>query len=293
MNKIVLVILLLIFELGGAFFLNQQYPDGRLQVEFFDVGQGDSTFINTINNKRILVDTGPDNRIVEKLNSKFKNLSKDIDYLILTHSDSDHIGGLIEVINEFNIKNIIFNFKINPNAKYQKNLEELLKNEGSNIIKVNADSDFMVDGCNIDFVWPSVEEGNLYEQNPSVLSTNDSSISLKLTYNKFDLFLGGDISTPVEDKIQNLIGQVEVMKLDHHGSNNSNSQDFLEILHPKYAIAEVGLNNKYNHPNPLVLKRLDSLGVQIYRTDMDQDIICSIKSWEDYSCGSVGLLNLF
>ena len=278
MNRLYLLLLILILQIGGLFYVNQQHPTSRLRVEFLDIGQGDAILIETVNNKTILVDTGVDNRVVEKLNSHLQPLNNVIDYLVLTHSDSDHIGGLSGVLQNFEVKNIIYNFDFNLDNKTQKHDFDLIALEGSNISKVTAESDFNYDGCQINFVWPSLAESF------ANLSDNDSSISMILSYNGFDVFLGGDISTAVENKIIPIISPVEVMKLNHHGSNTGNSLDFIRALNPQLTVISVGKNNSYHLPNSLVLERLGQLNIKILRTDNDGDITCEVVSEKDYNC---------
>jgi len=280
MNKLVLIITLLVLQIVGTFYINQQYPITRLKVEFLNVGQGDAILIETVNKQHILVDTGRDNRIVEKLVNKLQNFENTIDILILTHSDNDHIGGLSGVLENLKIEKIIFNFELNKSIKSQQDLDNLIIQEGSITSKVDAESDFTIDGCEIDFVWPSVESEFL------VLSDNDSSISLQLSYKGFDMFLGGDISTSIEEKIIPLISPVEVMKLNHHGSNTGNSAEFLTALNPKIAVISVGKNNTYHLPNTLVLQRLQELNIEILRTDNDGDIFCQVTNEQDFNCAS-------
>jgi competence protein ComEC len=214
--------------------------------------------------------------------SKTKVIDKVIDYVILTHPDMDHIGGMIGVLEDFEIKNIILNFDMNTQSKYITELRRYIEVEKSSIINVFDTSDMYIDDCYFDFVWP---RANINKSKS--LSDNDSSISIKMTYQGFDLFLGGDISTNIEDGIVSDINEVEVMKLSHHGSNTSNGQGFLEALSPEYVIIPVGKNNQYNHPSKNVLSRLESIHSKTFRTDQDGDIECKIKDNIDYSCFSL------
>jgi competence protein ComEC len=259
-----------------------QYPTYPLSIIFFDVGQGDSVLIETSNNTKILIDTGPDSRIVEKMATKAKTIDKKIDYVILTHPDMDHIGGMVGLLENFEISNVIFNFDLKDQSKYIKGLRQSIENEKSNIIEGLDTADILIDGCDFDFVWPKDDLTS-----KSSLSSNDSSVSMKMSYKGFDLFLGGDISENVEDKIVNEINEIEVMKISHHGSNTSNSSEFLESLSPEYAIISVGKNNQYNHPSKRVLGTLEEQKIKYFRTDQEGDIECKVKDNIDYSCFSL------
>jgi competence protein ComEC len=280
MYKYYLIILILVLQLILKCFVNQQYTTPRLLVEFIDVGQGDSILIETNNKNKILVDTGPDNRIVEKLSQQFPSADLVIDYLILTHSDSDHIGGAVELLKNFQVKNIIYNFNIDPNAGIQKALENQINIEGSKKLKVTENSDFIIDGCMIDFIWPNTEF------NSTDLDDNDSSIAFVLSYKDINVFLGGDISSVVEKKLIPVISPVEIMKMNHHGSNTANISEFLTILSPEVGVITVGKNNHYNLPNKLVLKRLQELNIQMFRTDINGDIFCKIYNTSEYNCSN-------
>ena len=285
MNKIILMVIILIFEINGLANVYLQYPTYPLSIIFFDVGQGDSVLIETSNKMKILIDTGPDERIVEKMASTTKIIDNKIDYVILTHPDMDHIGGMIGLLENFEIENIIFNFDLNIDSKYIKELKQLIQNENANLIKGYDSSDMYIDDCYFDFIWPKDEQ-----KPQSSLSDNDSSIALKISYKEFDLFLGGDISTNVEKIIGGEINKVEVMKTSHHGSNSSNSIGFLELLSPKYAIISVGRNNQYNHPAKNVINNLEIEKIKYFRTDNDGDIECKVKDSVDYSCFSLSFL---
>jgi competence protein ComEC len=252
------------------------YP---LSITFFDIGQGDSALIETNNQTKILIDTGPDERIVEKMASNTKIIDNKIDYVILTHPDMDHIGGMIGLLNNFEIKNVIFNFNYSTKSKYITELLKAIENEKSNIIIGSDSSDMYIDDCYFDFIWPKDEQTT-----GKSFSDNDSSISIKVSYKGFDVFLGGDISIGIEDSIANDIDEVEVMKLNHHGSNTSNGLEFLQILSPEYAIISVGKNNKYNHPGKNVISNLEDQKIKYFRTDEEGDIQCKVRDNVDYNC---------
>jgi len=272
-----MLLLIVVFQLGSILSISLQYPTYPLSITFFNIGQGDSVLIETENKLRILVDTGPDGRIVEKLSEKFKVLNNSIDYVILTHPDMDHIGGMVSVLESFDIKNIILNFKLDEvSSKYFEKLESAVEIEKSVLIGVDDKSDFAINNCLLDFVWP--------EEISKKLSDNDSSISVKIDCKGFETFLGGDISSDIEEKIVDKLGQVELMKLSHHGSNTSNSDTFLKTLNPRYAIISVGKDNKYNHPNQNVLGILAKNSLEFFRTDEVGDVVCRIRDEKDFIC---------
>jgi len=285
MGKVVLMFIVLIFEIGSLVNIYLQYPTYPLSVIFFNVGQGDSVLIETSNKIKILIDTGPDERIVEKMASSTRIINNKIDYVILTHPDMDHIGGMVGLLKNFEIENIIFNFDFSIDSKYIDELGQSIQNESANLIKGFDSSDMYIDDCYFDFIWPK----NVQDTQPS-LSENDSSISIKMSYKGFDLFLGGDISTNIEDIIGGDINEVEVMKISHHGSNTSNGIEFLELLSPEYAVISVGKNNQYNHPAKNVINNLETEKIKYFRTDIEGDIECKVKDNLDYSCFSLSFL---
>lgn len=251
----------------------------NLEIYFIDVGQGDSTLIITPNKKKILIDGGGASE-----NSTYdvgKNillpylLDKqiiNIDYIIFSHFDSDHSQGLAYTIQELKVNNVI----IGKQFEMSKNYEEFIKIVKDKKIKlytvtagqkINIEKDLY-----FDILWP--DSTNVISDN--VL--NNNSLVCKLEYKNFSMLFTGDIEEKAEramlEKYKNdlRILKTTILKVAHHGSKTSSSKEFLKAIKPKIALIGVGKDNKFGHPNNIVLKNLEGLNCKIYRTDENGEI---------------------
>jgi competence protein ComEC len=242
--------------------------DALLIVSYIDVGQGDSILIQTPNNKNILIDAGTSSygpKISNYLRSRGINK---IDVLIATHPHADHIGGMSHIIENFNIGSIYM-----PNvASTTKTFENLLltiQSKGLTIKTAKAGVLIEIDSAvTAQLIAPNSSKYN---------DVNQYSAVLKVTYNATSFIFTGDAGQLSEQEMLNsgYNLKADVLKVGHHGSSTSTTQAFLSAIAPKYAIITVGANNRYGHPNDLVLNRLADMGVTIYRTDLDGTIIIS------------------
>ena len=255
-----LIILILIFLIH--FHIND-----IIKNTFFiaiDVKQGDSSLFYS-NNKSVLIDTGGvyNQNISENTIIMLKSLGiRKIDYLILTHGDFDHMGDSIYLVNSFKVENVILN-----NDDYNDLEQKLIK-----VLKKK----------NINY-YQNIKELNignnkLYFLNHKLYDNeNDNSSVIYTEVNNYKFLLMGDASKEVEEEIlskYNLI-DIDILKVGHHGSKTSSSEDFINSITPKYSIISVGENNRYGHPNDIVLDNLEKS--KIYRTDQNGSIIFKIK----------------
>lgn len=276
-----LIICILIFELNIFPPLNP-----KLQVHFIDVGQGDSTLIQTPTNKTILIDGGGSNfeggfdvgnkvLIPYLLDRKIHKL----DYVIISHFDSDHCQGILETMKTIRIGEII----ISHQKKSSYNYREFIRIVKEKNIKVR----FVVAGDNVKIeneisfyiLWPTKEQ---IEENP----LNNNSIVTKFCYMNFSMLFTGDIEEIAEKAIlekypnkvnskkknEHNIFKASVIKVAHHGSKTSSTMDFLEAVKPEIALIGVGANNKFGHPSEETLKKLQNINCSIYRTDQYGEI---------------------
>ena len=234
--------------------------DKNNYVYFIDVGQGDSALIVTKNNKSILIDTGGkvgSNYSLMKSNviPFFKSIGiRKLDYLFITHGDYDHAGYGIDLVNNFNVKNRFTN-----KGKYNSLEKKLnIKSFNNSYIKID-----------------NVE---IYSLNSKLYNNeNSDSLVLLVIIDNYKLLFMGDASINTEKDIMNNydIGDVFILKVGHHGSKTSSSEEFINSVNPKYSIISVGKNNKFGHPNKKVLDNLSNS--KIYRTDIDGSIMFKIK----------------
>lgn len=240
------------------------FSSGTLRVNYIDVGQGDSIFIQLPNNETMLIDAGEvykSDNVINYLNNL--GITK-IDYVIGTHPHTDHIGGLEEVINTFDIGSIYM-----PRASStSKTYEDLLTTISSKGLKVKTAKSGVVvldeDNLKLEFIAPNSD---------SYSELNNYSAVLKLTYLDNTFLFMGDAETLSEEEITNEI-KADVIKVGHHGSDSSSSLEFVKKVSPEYAIIMVGVGNSYNHPYQSIIDRYESVGAKVLRTDLDGNIVC-------------------
>ncbi len=235
-----------------------------LRVNYIDVGQGDSIFIQLPNKETMLIDAGEayeaDN-VINYLN----NLGiKKIDYVVGTHPHTDHIGGLEEVINTFDVGSIYMP-KVSSNSKTFEDLLTTISNKG---LKVKTAKSGVVvlseDNLKLEFIAPNSDNYS---------NLNNYSAVLKLTYLGNTFLFMGDAETLSEDEITSDV-DADVIKVGHHGSDSSSSVEFVKKVSPEYAIIMVGEDNSYNHPYQSIIDRYESVGAKVLRTDLDGNIVC-------------------
>ncbi|WP_374019580.1 ComEC/Rec2 family competence protein [Paenibacillus thiaminolyticus] len=236
-----------------------QQPVGTLEVFYLDVGQGDSTLIKTPKGQHILIDGGDNHKgkdVVEYLESL--GITQ-LDVVIATHPDADHIGGLDTVIDAIPVKSV-YAPKVSHTTKTYRDFLMAVKNRGLKIKTAKAGLDIPLEGVTAEFVAPVAEYGK---------DLNAWSAVLRLTYGNTSFLFTGDAEARSEADMlkQPETLHADVLKVGHHGSDTSTSQEFLDAVQPAYAVISAGMDNKYGHPKKVVMNRLKKAGVEIYRTD--------------------------
>lgn len=292
--------------------ISNKIDKNGLTTYFVDVGQGDGIAIRFPDGKTMLVDAGPQssaNKFVRYLKNNFFERGEDtFDYLLLTHSDEDHCGGMVKVCEEFKINKI---FRPNIYSKYpekgtpifdetngnstNKTVETTLayynaitafNNETSNIIVTNIDllnstEKIQGDGYSIDFYYPTKDYISSSDVGSVGSIENNYSPIMVLNYNGKKIMLTGDISTTGEAlALNNGLPDIDVLKVAHHGSSTSTGTDFLIATTPEHAIISCGKNNSYGHPTTELINRLTVAGAEIYRTDTNGHIVVNITTQE-------------
>ncbi|MED3733522.1 ComEC/Rec2 family competence protein [Geobacillus stearothermophilus] len=235
-----------------------------LSVHFINVGQGDSIYIKAPNGEDILIDGGnkDGSDVVAYLK---KQKVKDIEFMIATHPDADHIGGLDEVLKAFPVKNV-YAPKVSHTSQAYKDFLTAVKNKKLTIKTAQANVTLPIKGVTAKFVGPV--------KTYSKSDTNDWSAVLRLAYGKNAFLFTGDAEFKAESDMikakQPL--KADVLKVGHHGAKTSTSTAFLNAVKPKYAVISVG-KNSYGHPTKEVLNRLKAAKVTVYRTDQKGTIV--------------------
>lgn len=243
-----------------------------LEVNFFDVGQGDAIFIKTPKRNQILIDGGPSSVILEKLGKEMPFWDRTIDLIILTHPEYDHLAGLLEVLKRYEVENILWTGVKRDLAEWEEWVR-LIKNEKAKIFLAKASQKIILtrnDLVNfIEILYPLENlEGKKFKD------SNDTSIVAKLIFGDNSFLFTGDIYKSGEKELikRGIDVDSEVLKVAHHGSKTSTSEEFLKEVSPEIAIILVGKENPYGHPRQEVLEILEKYGIRVLRTDLDNDI---------------------
>ncbi|GKX66778.1 ComEC/Rec2 family competence protein [Inconstantimicrobium mannanitabidum] len=237
-----------------------------LRIHYIDVGQGDAILIQ-VNHKNFLIDSGPSDS-QSKILGYLKNLHiNKFDYILATHPHEDHIGNMTAIIKKYDITTFLAP-KVTTNTSTFKNMLLALKNKNMHINAIKAGSKVINLGENI-----TVEV--LSPNNSSYEELNNYSPMIKLTYGSRSFLFVGDAQKEVEQEVlsKNYDVKADVLKVGHHGSSTSTSNEFLKKVNPSIAVISVGANNSYKHPNKSVIDRLKESSIKIYRTDNDGNII--------------------
>lgn len=252
----------------------------ELLINFVDVGQGDCTFIRC-GNKTLLIDGGgsTDSKydigkrilIPYLLNKK----TKTIDYILVSHFDTDHVGGLLTVMEELTVKNAIISPQGEISENYNK-FKQIANKKNINILTVSKGQKIRIKKeLYLDILWPN--KNNLIAEN----TLNNNSIVCKLNYKIFSILFTGDIETIAEKQIiqeyNNSLNKLSstILKVAHHGSKTSSTYQFIEVVNPKITLIGVGKDNKFGHPSKEITKLFEKNRMKIYRTDLNGEIsIC-------------------
>ena len=248
------------------------------QINFVDVGQGDCTYIKTFSGKNIIIDGGEGN--TEKydygenvvLPYLLDRGVKKIDYLIISHADSDHIGGLFTIIENIKIDKILIGIQPQISEQYVE-LLEISKDKNIKLVELKVGDRLNLEKeIYLEVLWP--KENDFIELN----TLNNNSLVFKISYKKFSILFTGDIEEIAEKEILKLYENnksflnATILKVAHHGSKTSTCLEFLKSVNPKIVLIGVGKNNNFGHPSKSVINRLKDNNVQIYRTDYNGEI---------------------
>lgn len=246
-------------------------PSGALEVHFLDVGQGDAIFIETPSGRQVLIDGGrQDAPILARLSNYTPFYDRHIDIVAATHMDGDHIGGLISVLENFDVDMVLVSTS-DANSPLSQKFWQIIENKNIPVVKAEAGDLFKLD--------EDIEMITLHPASGFKTSDdNDMSLVFKLVYQQDSFLLTGDIEKRAEYSLaqSNMDITADVLKVGHHGSNTSSVQYFLDMVGAKLAVIQVG-ENTYGHPHPAVLRRLES--IQVLRNDLNGDI--TIYSYGD------------
>lgn len=270
--KIIICLLIVLILINFIIYIFPQ----KLRIFFIDVGQGDSTLIITPDKKTVLVDGGGSDSfdVGEKVLLPYlldRRILK-VDYVLISHFDTDHCGGILTIMEKVKVKNII----ISEQAEHSENYERfkklmihkkirLIEVKKGDKIKIGRYSEFKI-------LFPT---SRLLSENP----LNNNSIVAQFNYNSFKMLFTGDIEKLAEQQIlktEKAEIRADILKVAHHGSKTSSIPEFIKAVRPKIALIGVGKNNTFGHPNQQTIKNLENIKCRIYRTDLQGEIIIKI-----------------
>ena len=240
--------------------------DGEVMFHVIDVGQGDAILITT-SSGNMLVDTS-ESAAEEQLGEYLKAADvKTLKYLVLTHLDADHIGNATYVIENFKVDTVVLGLDCVATTKMAKELMETIDAKDISVMQVKMGDSFTLGSLQNTVIAP-VEDYS---------DANENSIIIKATYGSTSVMLTGDAEKKSEsDMLKKWSADAlksDILKVGHHGSDSSTTDAFLNAVSPEIAVISCGEDNKFDHPKPEILEKLENKGVVIYRTDIDGSII--------------------
>lgn len=245
--------------------VNQQLGEDTVSITNLYVGQGDGSLVITPQGKTLLIDggsVGKGDTITRYLHYSGR---KQIDIAVVSHLHEDHVGGIIEIIEQgIVIKNVI----TAPYAmedEWGKRLELACKKQGTNLKILREDEGFKLDGIEFKVLFSGE---NLQDTN-----LNNHSLVCKIQYKDFEMLYTGDMENTVEPYLMEQLSDIDVLKVAHHGSKTSTSEKFLLKTKPEYAIISCGISNRYHHPHESVVTRMKKHPITLLRTDLNGSVM--------------------
>ena len=233
-------------------YLRRETQTDNLQVIFIDVGQGDATFIESPTGTQVLIDGGRDASVLRELSKIMGYFDKDIDLIVATHPDMDHIAGLIDVLNRYTVHTILMTENESDTPAFASFLKAV-REEHATIVYARRGQVFDIGSgaqgsTTLRILFP--------DRNPSGLESNMASIVAQLRYGESEFMFTGDSPKAIEEYLVSLSDsrlQSDVLKAGHHGSRTSSAEVFVEAVSPTYAIFSAGKDNSYGHPHKEVV----------------------------------------
>lgn len=235
--------------------------DDHLHIYILNVGQGDALLIKTPNGNWGMIDSGKNTIVLEELEKTLPFFIRHLSFIVLTHPDADHIEGFIEILKRYEIKTVF----TNKTAKQSRLFDNIVQQLASNNIdqyELAEMNDFIFDNVYFDIIWPIKPTDYL-----KIEDSNDTSISMIISYGKFEFYTAGDLSFTQENQAISFARDIDIMKVSHHGSATSTNPALLKKLTPEIAIISAGKNNSYGHPHKNILTNLQNESIHVMRTD--------------------------
>ncbi len=275
--------------------------DKQTKIVFCDVGQGDASYIRVRNRVDVLIDAGPDRKVLSCLGKHMPFWDRQIEIAFISHPQKDHFGGFLFLLDRYQIEKILMPPIDNPSQSFKK-LKEKIVDKKSKIYFPKAGTKITILNNNkIEFYWPTEKfitnhlisspvKTRANFQNvlgSSTFDNNNFSLIFLFEENnsphdKFRVLFTGDATSQVLDELvsnkkHNDFPATDILKVPHHGSKNGLTKNFLHLANPRVAVISVGKNNSYGHPAKKVLEMLKAQGIKIKRTDEEGDVVFKLK----------------
>jgi competence protein ComEC len=255
----------------------------KTKIVFCNVGQGDAAYIRTREKQDILIDAGPDRKVLSCLGKYMPFYDRKIELALLSHPQKDHYGGYLEVVDRYKIDNFIFPQQQN-NSQLFKQLNQKIKQKKIKIRNMLAGEKVVLKAListRINILWPSKEFVT-----DSATKPNEISQIFLYSYGDFNILFTGDASAKVLNSLVGTIHElslenIDILKIPHHGSKNGLTKELLKLANPKLSVISVGRNNSYGHPAPGILEMLKALKKKYLRTDEKGDVVVEVgeRGW--------------
>ncbi len=263
--------LIIFFVFLSSFF------DERTKIVFCDVGQGDGAYIRIKNKIDVLIDAGPDQKILSCLGRYMPFWDRKIELIFISHNQKDHFGGLNYILDRYQIGTVFLVNDLNISLQSFKRLKAKIINKKVRIEEalagkiIQAVQPRRLDEAKFTMIWPI--------RNLSSNNDNDFSNILFFEENNFRLLFTGDASPFVLGRLSHgSLEKVDILKVPHHGSKNGLTKKFLDLADPSIAVISVGKNNSYGHPHQKILDMLKAKNIKIRRTDKEGNIVFRISN---------------
>ncbi|MDO8658851.1 MAG: MBL fold metallo-hydrolase [Candidatus Levybacteria bacterium] len=271
----------ILFLTGIFLYQKARFNDGKIHIVFCNVGQGDGIFIRTPKGVDILVDGGPDQSILSCLSNHMPFWDREIEVVILTHPHEDHLAGLVPLIKKYKVLSF-YTEEVSGRTQTYKEFTKLLKAKNINSKFLLSGSKFSLsDGTSFKILWPSIYTVHKKQPLNVNFDLNGLSVIGVLSFKEFNVLLTGDGGSIVENQIAKTIGDIDILKVPHHGSKTGMDKEFLKKIKPELAVISAGKNNSYGHPAKEMLDLLESFNIKTLRTDIDGEIevVSDGKNW--------------
>lgn len=231
-----------------------------------DVGQGDAILITAPNKNQVLIDGGPDKKVLRALGGAMPFFDRTLDLILVTHPDLDHIGGLPDVFERLTISAYLSSPATSENPAYETLQKKIVDEKAQRILAQKGMRIILDDGVVLEILNQGMASSNL----------NAGSVVARLSCGEVDFLLMGDAPASLEERLAYQLGsnlRSEVLKVGHHGAKTSSAEFFLKKVWPEFAVISVGEDNRYGHPHAETLSRLEAIGAKILQTKDSGSII--------------------